>query len=305
MAPTPPTGNTASDATGAHRRLAEPRPARLSPAAGPRCRRGRRARSRPRCDVHRVGQAADRAPALVELGDVDELDLKPQSSSCSRTRSGHAGITTVAGRCRYDVEFAHERGQRLLLGEHQRLGHEGQQRRRPTPRRAPQGTTSARRSSSGQKARSRWYIAGWAIRSPRTRTPRSVARCLSASSSVRGPKPTTSASPNANASPASKCAPTPSRPTYDVVKPCSANHGCAETSPSGAAGSACATSRRAGRRRPAGPRRGRGSSRRPCPGRPGAAASTSTVPPSRSMVATQGAPLVPARGPGRADRSGP
>ena len=49
------------------------------------------------------------------------------------------------------------------------------------------GHTMARVSESGQKARSRWYIPGWVIRSPRTRTPRSAARCLSASSSLRGP----------------------------------------------------------------------------------------------------------------------
>ena len=49
------------------------------------------------------------------------------------------------------------------------------------------GATIARRSSSGQKTRSKWYIAGCTIRKPRTVTPRSVARCFSASSSVRGP----------------------------------------------------------------------------------------------------------------------
>ena len=49
------------------------------------------------------------------------------------------------------------------------------------------GQTMARVEESGQKARSRWYIPGWVIRKPRTRMPRSWARCLSPSSSVRGP----------------------------------------------------------------------------------------------------------------------
>ena len=49
------------------------------------------------------------------------------------------------------------------------------------------GQTMARVSSSGQNPRSMWYIPGWVIRNPRTLTPRSVARCLRASSSVRGP----------------------------------------------------------------------------------------------------------------------
>ena len=49
------------------------------------------------------------------------------------------------------------------------------------------GQTSARVESSGQNARSRWYIPGWVIRRPRTRVSSSIARCLSPSSSVRGP----------------------------------------------------------------------------------------------------------------------
>ncbi len=49
------------------------------------------------------------------------------------------------------------------------------------------GQTIARRSSSGQNARSRWYMPGWVILRPRTRTPSSVASALRPSSSVRGP----------------------------------------------------------------------------------------------------------------------
>jgi len=49
------------------------------------------------------------------------------------------------------------------------------------------GQMIARRWSSGQNARSRWYIPGCTMRTPVTPTCSSTARCLSASSSVRGP----------------------------------------------------------------------------------------------------------------------
>ncbi len=55
----------------------------------------------------------------------------------------------------------------------------------------------------------------------------SVARCLSASASVRGPYPTTRLSPNTNASPDSKCGPTPSLPVRPSAKPCPVNHSAA------------------------------------------------------------------------------
>ncbi len=90
------------------------------------------------------------------------------------------------------------------------------------------GQTMARVESSGQKARSRWYMPGCTIRNARTRTPSSTANAFSPSSSLRGPKPASSASPNGKTSPASRCPPTPSRPTTERAKPSPANHGAAE-----------------------------------------------------------------------------
>ena len=129
-------------------------------------------------DVDRVGQAADRAAALVELRDVDLDDLEAPVGQLRadplRGAGGHHDRAADHDR------VGAERRQRLLVGEHQRLGHQLEQRRPRRRRRRRPGQTIARRSSSGQKARSRWYIAGWVIRTPRTRTSRSVARCLSA-----------------------------------------------------------------------------------------------------------------------------
>ena len=45
---------------------------------------------------------------------------------------------------------------------------------------------------------------------------------------MRGPYPTTRSPPKAKASPASRCAPTPSRPTYDVLHPADSNQPAAD-----------------------------------------------------------------------------
>ena len=113
---------------------------------------------------------------------------KPHSSSRARTRSGQAGITIVE-RPESDgitIELAQK-----VLSASSSVSTSGSGTSASSAAAdassSADGQTSARRSSSGQKARSRWYIPGWVIRRPCTRTPRSVARCLSASSSVRGP----------------------------------------------------------------------------------------------------------------------
>ena len=59
---------------------------------------------RPRRDVERVGQAADRAAALVELADVDQHDLEaPVLQLRAHPVRAPAGITTVRP---ITIEFA-------------------------------------------------------------------------------------------------------------------------------------------------------------------------------------------------------
>ena len=162
----------------------------VSPGVGPQAQTGGSttsppgtgARSRPRVTSTGLVRQRIEPPPLWNSETSTSSTAKPQSSSCVADPVG-AGRHHHGGRAlgrRHDDGVGAERGQRLLLGEHQRLGHQVEQRLRPTPRRARPGRPSRGGSSSGQKARSRWYIPGWVIRSPRTRTPRSVARCLSA-----------------------------------------------------------------------------------------------------------------------------
>ena len=87
---TPPPGTSRT-------RLPSPRRRQLDGTAGSTTSPpGTSGRSRPTRDVDRVGQAADRAAALVELADVDEHDLEaPLLQLRADARSGQAGITTV------------------------------------------------------------------------------------------------------------------------------------------------------------------------------------------------------------------
>ena len=113
-------------------------------------------------DVERVGQAAHRATAEVELRHVDEHDLEAPRLELGAHAAGQAGITTVR-------PTTTELAQSVLIASSSVItsgsGTSASSASADAGSSAS-GQTIARRSSSGQKARSRWYIPGCVIRSP-------------------------------------------------------------------------------------------------------------------------------------------
>ena len=92
-------------------------------------------------------------PAFRNSPTADSTTLKPHASSWRPTRAGTTGITMFVPTT---TEFA-QNGQRLVVLEPQRLGHERFDDRAPVVVPACRRARCARRSSSGQNVRSTWY----------------------------------------------------------------------------------------------------------------------------------------------------
>ena len=111
-------------------------------------------------------------PPLWNSDTSTSTTSKPHSSSRARTRSGQAGITMVEP---ITIELAQNVSSASASVSTSGSGTRSSSAAADSSSNAA-GQTRARVELSGQKARSRWYIPGWVIRSPRTRMPRSAAR---------------------------------------------------------------------------------------------------------------------------------
>ena len=169
ITPTPPTGNMGHDATGERSKEHSPP--------------GTRGRSRPRVTSTGLVRQRIEPPArwnsetsTIDHLEAPRLELRPHAVGAAGHDHGRADDDRVGA----------ERGQRLLLGQHQRLRDQVEQ---GGGRGRVERVGADQRPPGVERAEGQVEVVhpGVVIRSPRTRTPRSLARCLSASSSVRGP----------------------------------------------------------------------------------------------------------------------